>query len=434
LDDPDPGSDRPYRLFLNVRVKDLPEGLPAHGNVRQPNIMRKLYAKVEASFKDLTNTHFLYQCRGMVVFPEEATISADNRSVSIEVSDVPEDKGGIVDGRHTETLLIGIDGEGIRNMRPDQCILVQILVNVVKDKRTSVTVALNSTIPVSSLSHLNAQGYFESMKEALHRRSSPLLHRIQFEQNGEGVKAASIAHLIEMLYCLRLDYFQGNLSDAGDRMKHPSGVLTATKQKIHEAFPRDQQEYEKFYAILPEICTLYDVIEANSHKVYKVQRKQNPRAFQEGNYETTWFGTEAKFVLHRNAVLPMISAFRYMLELGPTGSYQWKVPFSQVLRLFLHLAGPWVYRVTKNVPGVVTSGDTNQMLITALLEFAKDRDEWMHMYNELELKFIKEPEILKREFHIAHLDPMVGDGDGVETGETAAPRPKPRLVRTNASV
>jgi hypothetical protein len=73
--------------------------------------------------------------------------------------------------------------------------------------------------------------------------------------------------------------------------------------------------------------------------------------------------------------------------------------------LFLHLAGPWVYRVTKNVPGVVTSGDTNQLLITALLEFAKDRDEWMHMYNELELKFIKEPEILEREFHIAQLDP-----------------------------
>jgi hypothetical protein len=123
------------------------------------------------------------------------------------------------------------------------------------------------------------------MKEALQRRSSPLLHRIQFEQNGEGIKAASIAHLIEVLYCLRLDYFQGNLSDAGDRMKHPSGVLTATKQKIHEAFPRDQQEYEKFYNILPEFA--HSAMSSRpTHWSTKVQRKQNPRAFR--NYETTW--------------------------------------------------------------------------------------------------------------------------------------------------
>jgi hypothetical protein len=148
--DPNPNSDRPYRLFLYVKVKDLPEGLPAHGNPRKPNIDRKLYEKVQASFEDLANDYFLYQNRGLVVFTEEAVVSADNRSVTVDISEVPSDKGGVVDGRHTETLLIGVDGNGIRNMRPDQCILVQILGNVVKEKRTSVTVALNSTIPVSS--------------------------------------------------------------------------------------------------------------------------------------------------------------------------------------------------------------------------------------------------------------------------------------------
>lgn len=397
IPDPDPES-KMYRMVLYVAAKDLPDGLPSHGNPRKPNVERRLYSKVEASFLDPENKLFLYQNRGITVVAESVTVSGDQSEVVVEISDDPSDKGGVIDGRHTETLLLGSDNrEGIRHQRPNQPIAVTILYGIEKKDRTGVTVALNSTIPVSALSNLNAQGFFESMKSAL--SGSRVLDRVQFEQNGVGEKEASVAHLIETMYVLRLDLFQGNLEDVSDRGKHPSYVVTATKQKIHEAFPRDQLHYEQMYPVLKDICSLHDLMEGKSHALYAKQ-KRSSKAFQKGHYETTWLGRETDYRLHRNATLPMLSAFRHVLEIdSKTGLYRWKLPFRQVVALFGYLAGSWVNRITKNLGDVIEEG-TNIVLIAKLAEFAKDRDEWTRMYDDVELFLLKSRELLDKPFDV----------------------------------
>jgi len=403
-------------MILYVAAKDLPDGLPAHGNPRKPNVERRLYSKVEDSFLDHSNELFIYQNRGITVYGESVTVSGDNSEVTVEISDNPADKGGVVDGRHTETLLLGSEHrEAARLLRPNQPIMVTILYGIENKDRTGVTVALNSTIPVSALSNLNAQGFFESMKEALFEPvvqsqsrtldRSRILNRVQFEQNGVGEKEASVAHLIETMYILRLDLFPGNLEDVSDRGKHPSYVVTATKQKIHEAFPKEQLEYERMYPLLKDICTLHDAMEGYSHRLYQKQ-KRSSKAFFSGNYETTWLGTKTDYRIHRYAILPMLSAFRHLLEIdNKTCCYKWRIPFRQVVTLFGHLAGTWVNRITKNLGDVIEEG-TNIVLIAKLGEFAKDRDEWTRMYNDVELFYLKSRDLLEKPFNIDLLPPI----------------------------
>lgn len=404
IPDPNSNSSRPYRMIIQTAVKDLPEGLPAHGNPRKPNIDRKLYEKVADSFRKSDNDLFLYQNRGITVIAESIVVSGDQTEVEVEISDNPADKGGVVDGRHTETLLLGNgDTPGIRDERPDQAIMVTLLYGIEKPKRTGVTVALNSTIPISQLSNLNAQGFFETLKAAL--VGTPMEDRVQFEQNGEGERDASVAHLIEVMYVLRLDLFNSNLDSVTERGKHPSYVITATKQKIHEAFPSEQQEYEKMYPLIKDICFLYDFIEGKSAVLYARQKKSK-EAFKDA-YVTTWRGSEAKSVLHRNAVLPMLSAFRSMLQIGDMGIYEWKIPFKQVLHLFARQAGTWVARLTKSVSGLGDADSrSNQLLISALQEYAKSRDEWTRMYDDLDLRYRKDAHLLSGPFQADSLEPL----------------------------
>lgn len=394
-----------YTLRFYVKAKDLPLGLPAHGNVRKPNIKRKLYGSVEGSFKDLENDLFHIQNRGITTYSEKVEISEDGMEVAVEVSDKPSDKGGVADGRHTETLLLGTETqEGIRDFRPDQEVLVTVFHGIDVAKRTSCTVALNSTIPVSEVSKFNAQGFFESLKLAI--ANTPMAGRVQFEQNGDGLKGASVAHLIEVLYTLRLDLFKDNLESVKKRGRHPCYVVTATKQKVHENFPVDQLEYEKFYPIIGTIGYLYDYIEGCSHSLFQAQKK-GKKAFQRENQGkkkkgrlTTWTGMDVNLVLHRNAVLPMISAFRFMLEIGPDGNYRWKIPFPQVLSLYCHVAGTWIGWITNYLGSLsVTGTKTNLMLIQALQEFAKDREGvWTRFYADLEYRCLKDPSLLTQKY------------------------------------
>jgi hypothetical protein len=406
IEDPDPQQRERYKLAFYTRVGDLPEGVPAHGNPRKPNIDRKLYERLASSFLDPENDVFVYQHRGLIVMAETIRHLEDG-SIEAEISDDPEAKGGVIDGCHSETLLLGDGPAGIRGIRdsnPDRSIFVQIYHGISeRAKRTRVSVALNSQIPISNLSNLNAQGYFEGLKGAL--RGTPIEGRVQYEQNGPGDKIAAVAHLIELMYVMRLDLFPDNLAPTWDpsdpkpkktkRGRHPSYVITATKQNIHEAFPDEQLKYESMYGVLPQICELYDIIESQSHRIFRRQH-QKSKAFTRGRYLTTWQGLEADYVLHRYAVLPMISSFRYVLETGTDGNYQWKLPFPQVKGLFCFMAGPWINRMAKYISGIYEGGRANTILISSLQEFAKDRDAWTRMYDDLDLRYRKSEDVIRR--------------------------------------
>lgn len=382
---PDPDVRGRYRLNFYCRVRDLPENVPHHGNPREVNPDKRLCDTVREDFADPENQLFHYMNRGFKILAESTVVSPTG-FVDLEISDDPADKGGMIDGRHTEFLLLEKNAAGValRDVCPDKCVYIEVLVDIPKENRTPVSVALNSSTPISTLSTFNAEGYFETMKAAL--RGSPMENRIVYVQNGNGEKGAEVSHLIELMFVMRCDLFQDNLARLNTvRGKHPSYIVTSTKQGVHLDFPDDLGIYEQMYGILPQICELYDHIEGETYRFF-TSRKQSKKAFDDDRQFTTWTGRESQLTFHRWAVLPMISAFRCLLGLNHEGKYAWKIPFEKVIELYDKVASKWADRVTGDVKGEYKS---NSIRISYLQEFAKTRDNWVRFYDDVHLEYIK---------------------------------------------
>jgi hypothetical protein len=57
-------------------------------------------------------------------------------------------------------------------------------------------------------------------------------------------------------------------------------------------------------------------------------------------YKFTFLGTTGKNALYRGALIPMLGAFRCVVEEDPdTGYYRWKIPFSEVKAMWNELGG-----------------------------------------------------------------------------------------------
>jgi hypothetical protein len=376
LHDSNPSKKRCRTIFY-CKAKHFQRGLPHPGNPRQPNTKIKTCEDIRRSFRNKNNDVFEYMHRGLTIMAE--SVKVDNNLVTVEVSDDPAKKGGLIDGRHTESLLFD---ENMLDEDPERIFLVQVLHGIRRSlDRVDIAVALNSQTALTKVSALNAHGVFDSLKKAL--EGTDILDRVQFEQNGDGEKEASVSHLINLMFTMRLDLFPGNIWES--RGKHPNYVVTATKQGIREDYPSKVEYYEKLFPVLPQICTLYDLIEGASHSIYK-SRKQAPKAFRQKRgkrvVKTTWRGWETTGItLPRDAILPLISAFRLLLKEGTDGKYQWRIPFyPNVINLYHRQINSWVDRLIKYGGFKASSNGSNQVLMTQINDYAKNRDTWGSAY------------------------------------------------------
>jgi hypothetical protein len=387
LSSPEACAVKAFKTSFYVKVRDLPTGLPAFGNPRSPNIDRRLYSQIEKSFLNESNQVFHLQNRGITIFAERVSISGDQKKVEVTISDNPQNLGGVIDGRHTELLLLG-DGitPGIRDQMPDRSIVITIFHDLPISWRSDTATALNtsSSLPIGS-AH-NSKGYFEGIKGVI--RGTILENRVQFHQNGVGKKDSSIGHLINLMYVMRLDLFPGSPDDEKGKI-HPSYSLTASKQKFHEEFPKELGHYAKLYPILVDLCHLYDIIETQTCYLVKAAKKGESLNLKGSETASTWMGRPAMSALHVSLVLPMLSAFRFLMEIGPDGNYRWKIPFYQVCNIYYQVALSWHKKVQDDskTKDLFERNSSNRVAISVFEAFGANRYNWSFFYNKIRDKF-----------------------------------------------
>jgi hypothetical protein len=113
----------------------------------------------------------------------------------------------------------------------------------------------------------------------------------------------------------------------------------------------------------------------------KIQRKtKDGLVWMDRTYRFTFMGTSGKHALFRGALMPMLGAFRCLVEEDPeTGYYRWKIPFSQVKGIWQELGGLLMERTQASSEDLGRKPDA----------IGKSHNHWSVLYSTVTTHFLR---------------------------------------------
>jgi hypothetical protein len=344
---PDPMFNDIEHHVMWVSAADMPKGMPLDANARKPKLNRSIYGDVRASLHDENGEEgtFHLKNQGVVI------VASSVKKVADELYDIAIDEGqGILNGGHTTALIVESQDEGA----PDNYVLVTIRTGVPKDWIPELSGGLNTSVQVQAKSLDDLAGKFDWIKKQLARE--PYYERIVWREGDVG--DIDVRDIIAIMTCLNIGLFP-NESDESPIAAYEK------KSACLEWFEEDgddEKTYEKLKPILKDTLTLYDTIRFEARTLYNADKADGPKrggglAFVDektrGAFAFGFIGEESEYSLNPAAALPILAAFRWMVEPSDDEkTYRWKGGFPRVKKLWADSAGE-LMRLTKQTSDAV---------------------------------------------------------------------------------
>jgi len=398
------------RHFLIVNVLDIPKGVPTSPNPRDQDIDRAIYKRIR---KSLINEEdgggepnaFFVKNKGITILATSIRKigPADSHRYILEFEG---EANGIADGAHTYNLILENQGY-IRDFnetaeddkRIEQYVEVRVLIGPrIPDLVTDIAGGLNTGVQVQPASLANLDGHFEWLKEAI--KGAPFEDKIAYKQFQDG------EYTVTEILCI-LDLFNiGDFPVDGDKFPtraydSPNRLLASyipTAERSAKETEAPPHQWEKTKPLVLNMLELHDLVSSSGRDLYnqrgskrggalsfvrgKVQRKQKigPSILVDRTYNFTFAGTTGHYTLYRGALMPMLGAFRCLVEEDlDTGYYRWRIPFSQVKAMWMELGGLLMERTQASSEDLGRKPDA----------IGKSHNHWSVLYSTVTTHFLR---------------------------------------------
>jgi hypothetical protein len=314
-----------------VPAHSLVESLSFGPNARRPNIRKHVYRKVDESLMNddcLQNTFHLKNLGISINANAVTKIDDDHYEVDLHDSEYH----GVLNGGHTLELIARRIQDG--SIPSSQFVRVEVRTGIPNDWLAEIAGGMNTALQVEDMSLDDLKGAFEWIKDDL--KTEPYFGAIAWSENDKGEYDAR--DLISLLTCFHIGYYPN------DKATHPVEAYEkkskALDQFRHDFDNNDGAEFLKLRPLLKDILALHDLIQIEFAPVH-VKGGGKPRLLkiidkkeedEKRSFHFTFTGKQAKERLQTGALYPMLAAFRWMVEEGPSGDYRWRGGFDNVLK------------------------------------------------------------------------------------------------------
>lgn len=376
----------PYGEFTNdrknpvvyecyVEINDLPSNFPMDTNPREQNLKTRVARSISESLRS-EEENFHIKNRGVVISAKEISHNSKTSELTV-VMDDPEVHGNI-DGGHTYRIIL----DTRKDITEKRYVRLEVIVGA-EDFFQDLAKARNTSVQVKDTSIAELENKFEFIKEAL----GELSNEVAFKEN-DNDKRITVENLISILYSF-------NLREFSDAEKQPictysqksycvnQYIKLYDENNTHEARKEDNPFY-KMTKIIPDILELYDYIEELLQLKYKevepngkygalkgVQKKKDD---SKTKFFTEIYGKEIEYKSPRSFTLPILAAFRALVEEGSDGLYKWK---AEPKEYFDKLGGQMI----KNTK------DRSKSLGNNVNALGKDAGHWRDLFNLIDLEY-----------------------------------------------
>ena len=404
IDDPVTRGDR---HFFVVNVLDIPKDIPTDPNPREQAIDRRIYRRIG---KSLINDDedggeknaFFVKNKGITILATSVRKvgPADGHRYILEFEG---ETNGIVDGAHTYKLIlenqdyIRAFNEDANDDRIEQYVEVRVLTGPrLPDLVSDIAGGLNTGVQVTPASLANLDHHFNWLKEAI--KDAPFKDKIAFKQFEEG--EYTVTDILCILDLFNIDDFPIDGDKFPTRAYDSANRLLAAYIQAAEARVKNPDgpphQWEKTKPLVLEILELCDLISSRGVTLYNergakrggalswvrgnVQRKtkQGIKSI-ERNYPFTFLGTTGKAALYRGALMPMLGAFRCVVEEDHDGYYRWKIPFAEIKAMWNELGGVLMERTQASSEALGRKPDA----------IGKSQNHWSVLYSTVTTHFLR---------------------------------------------
>ncbi len=358
--------------ILLCPANKLSSDLPKDPNPRDQNIDKTLYKEVKNSLLNELDPTFHLKNKGITVIAHSVSYSEDKKHVKVTF----KDGDGIVDGGHTYEI--------IKNNQQDcpetQFVKIEILTGITAEMIEAIAQGLNTAVQVQEMSLANLGHKFDWVKELL--KNEQYAGEIAYKENMDGsFDARDIVGLMTLFNIGIKDFREKN--QGGTR--HPKEAYSS-KAACLKLYRKHPDTYEKLKPILKDILQLYDIINLEGRDLYnnKYKGRGGGLAFyksrKRGKYRFAFSGQESKYQLHDGALLPMMGAFRFLVEENSEGNFVWKPgSFDGVRRIWKNVGADMI-NTTK------MTSDSRGKNPNAI---GKDEGHWDSLYKTVALEYLQ---------------------------------------------
>ena len=314
------------RHVLFVAVSKLPTGVSMAASLKTLETRWEAYKDVQASLinKDCTPGTFHLKNQGITIIAR-AVNKIEDDEFEIEFGE----GHGVVDGSHTYRLIIEAQQNPNIQLPAEQYVKVEILTKVPDDWIAEITGALNTPIVGQKDSLADLQDAFAWIKKTL--KGEPYYRYISWSESQRGIYG--VQDILSILTCFNTSSY----TNAGSA--HPI-VAYENRSVVLSSFEEDYKtnrgrSYKKLRPILKDILTLHDTIQLEFPKYLERAGEGDSVLIEQAikkPHKFPFLQTRSTERLANGALLPVLAAFRWMVEDDPSSGYsRWKGGFESVL-------------------------------------------------------------------------------------------------------
>ncbi|HEY8332702.1 MAG TPA: AIPR family protein [Tardiphaga sp.] len=325
--------------YFIVRAADIPSDIPLEANPRDAqgrDLNRRVYKQVKDSLFNRASEvgTFDLMNKGITVIAEHVKKLNDHEY------EMTFDEGqGIADGGHTYRLLH--EARNDEELPEEQHVEMRVMTGVPSSVIADIAKGLNTGMQVKEFAIENLRGNFEWIKEIVD--GQPFEELIAWRENED--KPYDVVDILCLLECFNIfDY-----PNTGSR--HPVAAYEKNSA-VMKSFSDDAENAEKtgspskyaaFGPILLDVMKLYDIIRHDFRETYNKATKGSAGALKivdkapKKKVFSFPFGglPDNEYRLNPGAALPILAAFRNMVEIDPrTQKARWIGGFNFVLEFW----------------------------------------------------------------------------------------------------
>jgi hypothetical protein len=344
------------RHFFVINVLDIPGGIPQDPNPREQNIDKPIYKKVRKHLlnDEGTPNTFYVKNKGITMLADEVSKKGKDADHVYELKF--KDGNGIVDGAHTYKLILDAQEEikqlnSANDSKIEQFVKVEVLTRAPEALVPEIAGGLNTAVQVQEMSLADLGHDFDWIKDEI--KGSIFEDKLIFKQNQPGeYTVIEVLGILDLFNVFDLD--EDDIRRAKRGYENINAVFKAYRQAKKEA-GGDLTSWEKLRPILKDVLSLHDKISGTCQERYNSlgnkkggllkwirlapKNKAFSLPFTEEMVEST---------VYKGALMPMLGAFRSMVEVAPaTGLAQWVGNDFQGVLTAWHKLGPQMADITQ---------------------------------------------------------------------------------------
>lgn len=315
-----------HHIFY-VSVGDLPAGISLEPSPRNPKTRWDVYREAQSSLLNLncTPATFHLKNKGITILAKEV------RKIDEEEYELLLGPGhGIVDGAHTYRLICEARRDPNMEVPQQQFVRVEVITRLPDEWHPEISAGLNKSIMSQADGLEGLKGALAWLREEL--AGEDYVKAIAWSENERA--ACDIRDILCAITCFNTASYPNTGST------HPV-VTYDNKPVVLSSFEEDYKTnggraYLRLRPIVRDILRLHDTIQLEFPKLYEQTGDPMPELIERAKkkpFEFVFLKTLSTERLARGALLPILAAFRWMVEDDPThDTVRWRGGFDAVLK------------------------------------------------------------------------------------------------------